>query len=145
MNNPYRNLLNELKASGATRLLSGVAWTTATPTPCGCLFGTIVKRQDPEFVSWGFFRDSWVTLGEDPEIFTQWAESTGLTQEQVEVLESFNDELFDEDISDVDAREGSDAATLVDYDRYATERYRLVVAHLEEKAAEFDQAHGVTP
>jgi hypothetical protein len=147
MTNPYRNLLAVLKASGATRLLSNMAWTTKTPAPCGCLFGTVLHHQDLEYDRCGFFRNSWDMVGSSQVQFTRWAYSIGLTQETVEELERFNDGLFQEEIIEAADESGLDEIDEVeiDFDRYASERYRLVVAHLEEKAAKFDREHGVTP
>lgn len=147
MNNPYRNLLQVLRKSGATRLLSGVSWTTVTPAPCGCLFGTVMSHQDPEYDRCGVFRDTWDL--EDPASlrFTRWAESIDLTQETVEELERFNDGLFAEEILEAALKEDPHCpcGVEIDFDLYASERYRLVVAHLEEKAAKFDREHEVSP
>ena len=41
--NPYREVLTLLQASGATRLVSGYAWSLQRDTPCGCIFGTVTR------------------------------------------------------------------------------------------------------
>jgi hypothetical protein len=135
MKNPFRKMLELLDETGADRLLANYAWETGTPSPCGCIFGTLTHHAIPEFEPNGFFRHSM------SDMFREWSESLGLTPEDIRDLEMFNDNFANEELEWEKEENGEDDISLIDYEKFSKDRYAVVVEYLMRHAAAFDEAH----